>query len=130
MELSWLEHFLALASHRTFSRAAEARNVTQPAFSRRIQSLEAWVGTHLFVRSPQGTELTPAGKFLRIHAEELTRRLQQVRQETLEVASKEASVLSIAATHALSFVFFPGWLRSHPLFETLGPLNLISDSME
>jgi DNA-binding transcriptional LysR family regulator len=130
MELSWLEDFLALASHKTFSRAAEARNVTQPAFSRRIQSLEAWVGTHLFVRSPQGTELTPAGKFLRIHAEELTHSLQRVRQETLEVASKEASVLSIAATHALSFVFFPGWLRGHPLFETLGPLNLISDSME
>ena len=131
MELSWLEDFLALASHKTFSRAAEARNVTQPAFSRRIQSLEAWIGTHLFVRSPQGAELTPAGKFLRIHAEELTRSLQRVRQETLEVASKEASVLSIAATHAaLSFVFFPGWLRSHPLFETLGPLNLISDSME
>lgn len=130
MELSWLEDFLALATHKTFSRAAEARNVTQPAFSRRIQSLEGWIGTHLFVRSPQGTELTPAGKFLRTHAEELTRSLQQVRQETLEVASKEASILTIAATHALSFVFFPGWIRSHPQFETLGPLNLISDSME
>ena len=130
MELSWLEDFMALATHKTFSRAAELRNVTQPAFSRRIQSLEAWFGTHLFVRSPQGTELTPAGKFVRIHAEELTRSLHRVRQEALEVASKEASILTIAATHALSFVFFPGWIRSHPLFESLGPLNLISDSME
>lgn len=130
MELSWLEDFLALAAHRTFSRAAEMRNVTQPASSRRIQSLEAWIGTHLFVRSPQGTELTPAGDFLRAHAEEFTRNLHRVRQEALEIASKEASILTIAATHALSFVFFPGWIRSHPQFETLGPLNLISDSME
>ena len=130
MELSWLEDFLALAEHKTFSRAAEVRHVTQPAFSRRIRSLESWIGTHLFVRSPQGTALTPAGKFLRTHAEELTRNLHQVRQEALEVASKEASIISFAATHALSFVFFPGWIRSHPNFETLGPLNLISDSME
>lgn len=36
----------------------------------------------------------------------------------------------MAATHALSFAFFPYWIRSHPLFESLGPLNLISDTME
>jgi LysR family transcriptional regulator, hypochlorite-specific transcription factor HypT len=35
MELNWLEDFLALAERRNFSRAAEARHVTQPAFSRR-----------------------------------------------------------------------------------------------
>jgi len=114
MELSWLEDFLALAEHKTFSRAAEVRHVTQPAFSRRIRSLESWIGTHLFVRSPQGTALTPAGKFLRTHAEELTRNLHQVRQEALEVASKEASIISFAATHALSFVFFPAGLEVIP----------------
>ena len=61
MDLTWLEDFLALAEHKTFARAAETRHVTQPAFSRRIQSLEDWMGTRLFVRSPQGTTLTPAG---------------------------------------------------------------------
>jgi LysR family transcriptional regulator, hypochlorite-specific transcription factor HypT len=130
MDLNWLEDFLALAEHKTFSRAAEARHVTQPAFSRRIQSLEDWLGTRLFVRSSQGTSLTPAGAFLRTHAEDLTRNVYRLRQETLEVAGREASVISIAATHALSFVFFPGWIRSHPQFDTLGPLNLISDTME
>jgi DNA-binding transcriptional LysR family regulator len=130
MDLNWLEDFLALAEHRTFARAAETRHVTQPAFSRRIQSLEEWMGTRLFVRSPQGTTLTPAGAFLRAHAEDLTRNIYRLRQETLEVAGREASVISIAATHALSFVFFPDWIRSHPQFATLGPLNLISDTME
>ena len=130
MDLNWLEDFLALAEHKTFARAAEARHVTQPAFSRRIQSLEEWLGTRLFVRSPQGTTLTPAGAFLRAHAEDLTRNIYRLRQEALEVAGREASVISIAATHALSFVFFPDWIRSHPQFATLGPLNLISDTME
>jgi LysR family transcriptional regulator, hypochlorite-specific transcription factor HypT len=130
MDLNWLEDFLALAEHKTFARASEARHVTQPAFSRRIQSLEDWLGTRLFVRSPQGTTLTPAGAFLRAQAEDLTRNIYRLRQDALEVAGREASVISIAATHALSFVFFPGWIRSHPHFATLGPLNLISDTME
>jgi DNA-binding transcriptional LysR family regulator len=130
MDLTWLEDFLALAEHKTFARAADSRHVTQPAFSRRIQALEEWTGTRLFVRTPQGTSLTPAGAFLRTHAEDLTRNIYRLRRETLEVAGREASVISIAATHALSFVFFPGWIRSHPGFATLGPLNLISDTME
>src|SRR3954466_14232483 len=130
MELRWLEDFLALTEQRTFARAAAVRRITQPAFGRRIRALEEWVGTPLFVRSAQGAALTPAGKFLRAPSEELTRQVYQLRQATLEVADREASILSIAATHALSFVFFPYWIRSHPLFESLGPLNLISDTME
>lgn len=130
MELRWLEDFLALAEHRTFARAAAFRHVTQPAFGRRIRTLEEWFGTPLFVRSAQGAVLTPAGRFLRTPAQELTRNVYQLRQATLEIADREASTLSIAATHALSFVFFPSWIRSHALFETIGPLNLISDTME
>ena len=130
MELKWFEDFLALAEQRTFARASAVRHVTQPAFGRRIRALEEWFGTRLFVRSAQGAVLTPAGEFLRHPAEELTRHLHQLRQSTLEVADREASILSVVATHALSFVFFPSWIRTHPLFDTLGPLNLISDTME
>src|SRR4051812_6373766 len=130
MDLRWLEDFLALAEQRTFARAAAVRRITQPAFSRRIRALEEWLGTELFLRSAQGAVLTPAGKFLRTPAEELTRNLYQLRQATLEVADREASTLSIAATHALSFVFFPNWIRNHVLFGTLGPVNLISDTLE
>ena len=50
MDLDWLKDFLALAELKTFSRAADARNVTQPAFSRRIRALEDWIGAPLFVR--------------------------------------------------------------------------------
>ena len=37
MDLDWLKDFLALAEQKNFSRAADARNVSQPAFSRRIR---------------------------------------------------------------------------------------------
>ena len=41
METKWLEDFVSLAETRSFSRSAQLRHVTQPAFSRRIQALEA-----------------------------------------------------------------------------------------
>lgn len=129
MELNWLEDFLALAEHRNFSRAAEARNVTQPAFSRRIRALEAWVGTPLVLRSPQGVALNPAGEYLRDQAGSLVRNLQQMRRGALAAAGRGGTALTIAATHALSFTFFPGWVRAHAPLETLGTLNLVSDSM-
>ncbi|WP_163468518.1 LysR family transcriptional regulator, partial [Klebsiella michiganensis] len=42
VETKWLEDFVSLAETRSFSRSAQLRHVTQPAFSRRIQALEAW----------------------------------------------------------------------------------------
>ena len=62
METKWLEDFVSLAETRSFSRSAQLRHVTQPAFSRRIQALEAWAGTDLVDRSSYPTRLTPAGK--------------------------------------------------------------------
>lgn len=130
MDTTWLEDFLMLAEQRSFSRAADSRNVTQPAFSRRIRALEDWVGAALFTRGAQGAVLTPAGACLRPLAEEMIRGLQRARRETRAVGERERATLSIAATHALSFTFFPGWVRKHVRFDTLGALNLISDSME
>ena len=40
MELKWLEDFVSLANTSSFSKSAKQRNVTQPAFSRRIRALE------------------------------------------------------------------------------------------
>jgi hypothetical protein len=50
MDIMWLEDFIKLADEGNFSRAAEARNLTQPAFSRRIRALEEWVGATLVDR--------------------------------------------------------------------------------
>ncbi|MFN3674102.1 MAG: LysR family transcriptional regulator, partial [Bosea sp. (in: a-proteobacteria)] len=60
-----------MAQHRSFSRAADARNVTQPAFGRRIRALEAWLGAVLFERGPQGARLTAAGAHFQPHVRDL-----------------------------------------------------------
>jgi DNA-binding transcriptional LysR family regulator len=111
VELAWLEDFLALVDCANFSRAAERRHVTQPAFSRRVRSLEAWVGTALFDRRTHAVALTPAGERFRPVAEETLRRLYLGREEVREAARASADTLRFASTHALSLTFFPNWLR-------------------
>jgi DNA-binding transcriptional LysR family regulator len=130
MELIWLEDYLALAETLNFSRAAEARHVTQPAFSRRIRALESWIGAALFTRTTHGVALTPAGEHFHTQAEVLTRALHQLRRDTIEASGRGANLLTIAATHVLSFTFFPKWVRGNERILALGNLNLISDSMQ
>ena len=79
METKWLEDFVSLAETRSFSRSAQLRHVTQPAFSRRIQSLEAWAGIDLVDRSTYPTRLTPAGTTLYGQALEVLQALQSAR---------------------------------------------------
>ena len=130
MDLDWLKDFLTLAEQGNFSRAADLRNVTQPAFSRRIRALEDWIGTQLFVRSAQGATLTPAGIHFRPLADDMTRTLDRARRDTRAVGERQTTSLTIAATHALSFTFFPHWIRRHVSLAAIGTLNLISDSLE
>jgi LysR family transcriptional regulator, hypochlorite-specific transcription factor HypT len=130
MELNWLEDFVALAETGNFSRAAENRHVTQPAFSRRVRALEDWIGAQLFERTAHGVTLTAAGEQFRSGADELIRRMNQLRREAREAGGKEIATLRFAATHALSFTFFPPWIRDMESRAPLGSIRLISDSMQ
>uniref|UniRef100_UPI003703D4C3 LysR family transcriptional regulator n=1 Tax=Phaeobacter sp. BS34 TaxID=2907240 RepID=UPI003703D4C3 len=58
MDIIWLRDFEALTTHKNFSRAAEERNVSQPAFSRRIRALEDEVGVKLINRQTFPLSLT------------------------------------------------------------------------
>lgn len=130
MELDWLEDYLALVEHQHFGRAAEARNVSQPAFSRRVRLLETWLGAPLFNRDTHRVALTPAGEQWRATAEDLLRRLYLGRDEVRAVAEGFVSTLRFASTHALSITFFPQWLEEieaeHPLGSTV---SLVTDNM-
>ena len=69
IDLRHLRHLRAVAAHASFSRAAEALHLTQPALSRSIQTLEAQVGGALFERQRGGIEPTELGRLLLRHAQ-------------------------------------------------------------
>jgi len=95
METKWLEDFVSLAETRSFSRSAQLRHVTQPAFSRRIQSLEAWAGADLVNRSSYPTTLTPAGEALYVQALELLQALHNTRDMVREYALTEKDLMTL-----------------------------------
>jgi len=131
VEIEWLEDFVTLVACRNFSRAAEERHVTQPAFSRRVRALESWLGVSLFEREHQPITLTEAGQHFHPVAQETLRRLFQAREEIRQVESAAISTLRFAVTSALSLTFFPSWLRK--LEEKSGSFHTIglnSDTLE
>jgi LysR family transcriptional regulator, hypochlorite-specific transcription factor HypT len=110
VETKWLEDFVSLAETRSFSRSAQLRHVTQPAFSRRIQALEAWAGLDLVDRSSYPTRLTPAGETLHSQALEILGTLQSTRSmmRSHQVAAQD--MLEFAVPHSLAVSFFPHWV--------------------
>ncbi|MFC3077732.1 LysR family transcriptional regulator [Phenylobacterium terrae] len=130
MELAWLEDFVTLADCGHFSRAAERRNVSQPAFSRRVRMLEDWIGAPLFNRDTHRVELTPAGAAFRPIAEDVLRRLGSGRERVREVAQAAANSLRFTCTNVLSLTFFPGWLqRVEEASELQASISLVTDNM-
>jgi len=121
METKWLEDFVSLAETRSFSRSAQLRHVTQPAFSRRIQSLEAWAGTDLVDRSSYPTRLTPAGETLYDQSLEVLQALQSTRAMLRGHTTAAQDVVEFAVPHTLAFTFFPAWVSE--LREKFGPLK-------
>jgi len=121
METKWLEDFVSLAETRSFSRSAQLRHVTQPAFSRRIQSLEAWAGTDLVDRSSYPTRLTPAGETLYDQSLEMLQALQSTRAMLRGHTSAAQDVIEFAAPHTLAFTFFPAWVSG--LRDAFGPIK-------
>jgi len=112
METKWLEDFVSLAETRSFSRSAQLRHVTQPAFSRRIQSLEAWAGTDLVDRSSYPTRLTSAGQTLYEQALDILHALQSTRAMLRHQSPTGQDTIEFAVPHTLAFTFFPAWLSS------------------
>ena len=64
MELDQLRHFLKVAEHSNFTRAAEDIALSQPALSRSVGRLEAELGQPLFERQTRSVSLTDAGHLL------------------------------------------------------------------
>ncbi|MFY7961750.1 MAG: LysR substrate-binding domain-containing protein [Elsteraceae bacterium] len=124
MEIGWLEDFVSLASTGNFSRSAADRNVSQPAFSRRIRALERWLGADLIDRSRFPTTLTPAGHAFYQPALDVIRILQRERAEFRGLAKLDAHTITICATHTLAIHFAPEWLGTMRQQGGVGEVNV------
>jgi len=110
MELKWLEDMLVLLEEGSFSRAAERRHVTQPAFSRRIRSLEDWLGVDVVDRSTQPIRLSEAARRCEPEMRALATRLYELRSR-FRSEDGHARRVSFACMHTLAVSAFPSLIQ-------------------
>ncbi|MEH6446510.1 MAG: LysR family transcriptional regulator [Oceanospirillaceae bacterium] len=110
MELKWLKDYIALVEQGSFSKAAATRFVTQPAFSRRIRSLEAWMGISLVERNQYPLVLTPAGDAFIERAKSLTDSILLCREQ-LRSMHLQPNVITLSSQQSLAVAFFPAWIE-------------------
>lgn len=108
MDLLLLQSLLAVADHKTVTRAARALAVTQPALSRRLQLLEEEMGAPLLERSKQGAALTEAGRLVAAEARVLVDRYVRLKHEVRAHERLEAGIVRVGGgATAVSFVLPP-----------------------
>jgi len=93
VELYQVRSFVAVAEHGHLTRAAEKLNVSQPAVSAQIKSLEEEFGVELFERRPSGMVLTAAGKRLLATAQQLLATAQALRNEARAINNAVAGIV-------------------------------------
>lgn len=130
MELKWLEDYLTLIDCQNFTTAASIRNSSQPAFSRRIQALEAWLGVELIDRSKKPFRFTPTALEHESSIRNLVNQIYQVRNQA-QSSMQDRVTLTLAAQHSLLVTsFLPHFLEK--LAASIKNLNyrVISENMD
>lgn len=123
MDVRHLEHFVAVAEERSFTRAAQRLHIVQSAVSASIRTLERDLGTSLFDRTTQRVELTDAGATLLPQARRILAEVAAARELVADVRSGLRGSLTIGTMQALSagpidLARLLGDFRaSHPLLE-------------
>ncbi len=112
MDIKRLTHFIALAEEGRFARAATRVHLSQAAFSRSIQTLEASMGLRLFDRGAKGASLTPAGEIVLRRARDLVFDSRCLERDLALVKLGDVGEISIGAAPIPAAVLVPDLLCS------------------
>lgn len=112
MTLDQLRTFQAIASAKSFRRAAGLLHITQPAISKQIHALETELDELLFERG-RSARLTMAGTALLKHAENVSRMLAVAKEEIADLRELRSGHLSIGATHSVATYVLPDLIESY-----------------
>jgi DNA-binding transcriptional LysR family regulator len=118
MELRHLEHFLAVAEERSFTRAAARIHLVQSALSVSVKTLERELGAQLFDRTTHSVELTDAGVALIDEARRTLAAADAARDAVAAVRGGVRGTVRVGIMHSLALIDLAGLLtryhREHP----------------
>lgn len=107
MNLKSLQMLVKLAEKGSFSAVAEELNVSQPAVSMQINSLEEKFAVELVSRRDRGVSLTPAGKELYHHARKILEQWEQLEMEMKKLKDEHFGKLNIGVSTIPSTYIIP-----------------------
>jgi DNA-binding transcriptional LysR family regulator len=113
MDIQAIHAFLTVSDTGSFSRAAEALFLTQPAVSKRIQSLEHSLGINLFDRIGKSVRLTEAGHALIPSCRRIVAEIAESERIISNLRKSTSGILSIATSHHIGLHRLPPVLRDY-----------------
>ena len=125
MQLAQIKYFLAACETTNFTHAAKACNVTQPALTRSIRMLEEELGGALFLREHHLTQLTPFGKLMRAHFEQIVADTERLRDVARQYKARHTAAFSLGTMPAIGPNSFKDLLRQFGTANKGVQLNLI-----
>lgn len=112
MDITAVQAFVAVADDASFSRAADALFLTQPAVSKRVAALEDELRARLFDRMGRSVRLTEAGEALLPHARRVLAELDAGRQAVTDLQGTVGGRLRIGTSHHVGLHRLPPVLRA------------------
>jgi DNA-binding transcriptional LysR family regulator len=118
MHLRDLELFCEVASLRSFSRAAKALGVSQPAASETVKAIEKTLGLELINRDQRPLELTPAGAVYLEGCRELLESYRRLSDRVMSLRDKVVGPVRVAAIYSVGLLQMDSYVKQ---FEHLYP---------
>lgn len=107
MRLEWIDDILAVAEHGSFQAACAKRNISQPAFSRRIRQIEQALGVALFDRTARPARLSAHVRDELDRMRELSAGLRDLTVALRDTEGKRRRRIVIASQHAIAATSTP-----------------------
>jgi DNA-binding transcriptional LysR family regulator len=112
-DLHDLKAFVAAAEIKSFKKAADLINISQPAFSRRIEKLESALGVRLIDRDTRNMELTSIGRDFAKKAKQLLEGLDEALLGIQGLGVGRTGEITIACVPSAVYYFLPQVLRKY-----------------
>jgi DNA-binding transcriptional LysR family regulator len=127
MHLRTIHYFVAIADAGSFTAAAAAIPLAQPALTRQMHDLEKEMGVQLLQRMPRGVLLTPAGVTFYESAQRILNEASRLRQRLSHQKDTQHAQVVLGVSPTLARVLLPGLLENcfnHNIVSKNKPLHI------
>jgi len=113
IDTAGVQAFIAVAAHCNFRRAAAELHITQTALSRRLQTLEAFLGVRLIERTTRSVELSQIGREFLPRARRLVSELETALTEIRETGQALRGDVAIACVPTVGVRYLPRIIQEY-----------------